>query len=64
MFKCSVQQAASIDHPNVVRIYQVGESKRLAFMAMQWILGQTLEQQLAAGKQFEQSEVRTIASVF
>ena len=61
-FITEAQSAASIDHPNVVTIYQVGESKRLAFMAMQWIPGQTLEQQLAAGKQFEQSEVRTIAS--
>ena len=61
-FIAEAQSAASIDHPNVVTIYQVGESKRLAFMAMQWIPGQTLEQQLAAGKQFEQSEVRTIAS--
>ena len=61
-FIAEAQSAASIDHPNVVTIYQVGESKRLAFMAMQWIPGQTLEQQLAAGKQFEQSEVRTVAS--
>jgi anti-sigma factor RsiW len=61
-FIAEAQSAASIEHANVVTIYQVGESDRLAFMAMQWIPGQTLEQQLAAGKQFEESQVRTIAS--
>lgn len=61
-FIAEAQSAASIEHPNVVTIYQVGESDRLAFMAMQWIPGQTLEQQMATGKQFQESEARTIAS--
>jgi hypothetical protein len=60
-FIAEAQSAASIEHPNVVTIYQVGESDRLAFMAMQWLPGQTLEQQLLAGKEFNEADVRQIA---
>ena len=60
-FISEARSAAAIEHPNVVTIYQVGQSDRLAFMAMQWIPGQSLEQHLAAGSLFEETEIRQIA---
>ena len=60
-FIAEARSAAAIEHPNVVTIYQVGQEDRLAFMAMQWIPGQSLEQLLAAGTIFDEAEIRQIA---
>ena len=60
-FITEARSAAAIEHPNVVTIYQVGQEDRLAFMAMQWIPGQSLEQLLVAGSIFEEAEIRKIA---
>lgn len=61
-FLAEAQSAASIDHPNVVTIYQVGCHDRLAYIAMQWLPGQTLEQKLLSdGGQLSESEGRFIA---
>ena len=60
-FISEARSAASIEHPNVVTIYQVGQADRLAFMAMQWIPGQTLEQLLAGGRVFDEDEIRKVA---
>lgn len=49
-FLTEAKLAASIEHVNVVTIFQVGEVDRLAFMAMQWMPGQTLESLLASGE--------------
>ena len=45
-FMSEARSAASIDHPNVVTIYQVGEADGLAFIAMKWVPGETLESRL------------------
>ena len=50
-FLAEARAAASIEHPHVVTIYQVGEAQQLAFLAMQWIPGQTLESLLHARSQ-------------
>jgi serine/threonine protein kinase len=60
-FLAEAQSAASIEHANVVTIYQVGQEGRLAYMAMQWIPGQTLENQIAASGQIDEGLVRQIA---
>jgi serine/threonine protein kinase len=38
--------AASVDHPNVVRVYDVGEENGRLFLAMQWVDGEDLKQLL------------------
>jgi hypothetical protein len=46
-FLTEAKAAAAINHSNVVQIYEVGLEDRLAFIAMQCLPGQTLEQILA-----------------
>ncbi len=45
-FLAEARHAAQIDHDNIVTIYHVGQEDTLAYFAMQWLPGQTLEQQL------------------
>src|ERR1700744_768904 len=41
--------ASAIEHPNVCAIYEVGESGDQAFIAMQYVPGQSLDQLIARG---------------
>src|SRR6202034_1705725 len=41
--------ASAIEHPNVCAIYEVGESGDEAFIAMQYVPGQSLDQLIARG---------------
>src|SRR5262249_15811290 len=41
--------AAALDHPNIVRIYDVGQQSDIHFLAMEFVEGQTLAQILANG---------------
>ena len=61
-FMAEARVAASIEHPNVVTIYQVGQVDRLAFIAMQWLPGQTLEVSLKQDSLMQEDAVRQIAS--
>ncbi|MGI9519659.1 MAG: protein kinase domain-containing protein, partial [Pirellulaceae bacterium] len=45
-FLAEARAAAAIDHEQVMTIYHVGEEEPLAWIAMQWIPGETLEQRL------------------
>ena len=48
-FKRESEIAASIDHPNVIPIYQTGEEGGLMFIAMRWVDGTDLAALLAEG---------------
>ena len=56
-FLAEAKLAASIEHVNVVTIFQVGQVDRLAFMAMPWQPGQTLESLLASGEQLDDNRI-------
>ena len=43
------RMASAIEHPNVCAIYEVGESGDEAFIAMQYVPGQSLDQLIARG---------------
>ena len=43
------RMASAIEHPNVCNIYEVGESGDEAYIAMQYVPGQSLEQLIAKG---------------
>src|SRR5580693_848241 len=43
------RMASAIEHPNVCAIYEVGESGEEAFIAMQYVPGQSLDQLIARG---------------
>lgn len=57
-FLAEARLAASIEHANVVTIYQVGQTDQLAFIAMPWQPGETLEAKLARGESFDESLIR------
>ncbi|MFD1360289.1 Stk1 family PASTA domain-containing Ser/Thr kinase [Lentibacillus salinarum] len=43
-FDREAQSAASLSHPNIVNIYDVGEEDRVLFMAMEYVDGMTLKE--------------------
>ena len=61
-FIAEARLAASIEHPNVVTIYQIDQFDRLAFIAMQWLPGQTLETKLQSTATMVDEDVRRIAA--
>jgi serine/threonine protein kinase len=56
-FLAEARSAASIEHANVVTIFQVGQVDRLAFIAMPWLPGQTLEAKLQSGGSLNETQV-------
>jgi serine/threonine-protein kinase len=44
------QSAGALSHPNIVTIYDVAEEGDLAYIAMEYVDGQTLERVLASGE--------------
>ena len=49
-FKREAKIAASIDHPNVVKVYDCGEMDGSPYIAMEWIEGQNLYQYISQFK--------------
>ncbi|HEX7669144.1 MAG TPA: protein kinase, partial [Polyangiaceae bacterium] len=47
MFLDEGQIVRSIDHPNVVRVHDVGESGGVLYMAMEWVEGDSLHTLIA-----------------
>jgi len=45
-FKREAQMAASLEHPNVVQVFDVGESNGLYYLAMQYVVGSSLDKVL------------------
>lgn len=54
--------AAAIDHDHVVTIYNVGSEGPLAYLAMQWLDGETLESRLKREDRLSAEEVIEIGS--
>lgn len=48
-FKTEAQSASALHHPNIVRVFEFGESPLALFIAMEWLDGPTLRQVLAEG---------------
>src|SRR5689334_7809474 len=55
--------AASVDHPNVVTVYEAGVADGHPFLVMQRVEGETLEQRLARGRLSVAEAVSLAASI-
>ncbi len=49
-FQREARAAAQLNHPNIITVYDFGEERGMAYMAMELLEGQDLRELLAAGK--------------
>ncbi|TWU29690.1 serine/threonine protein kinase [Bythopirellula polymerisocia] len=62
-FQAEVAAAARLEHPNIVPIYEVGESDGWQYFGMQLITGQTLAKRIALGPVPEEEAVRLVLNI-
>ncbi len=62
-FRAEAEAAARLDHPNIVPVYEVGESEGRPFFSMKYIPGRTLSQLLAEHPLPARDAARIMASV-
>ncbi|MCI0534268.1 MAG: serine/threonine protein kinase [Verrucomicrobiales bacterium] len=62
-FRAEAEAAASLEHPNIVPIYEVGEHRGFQFFSMRFVEGQTLGQALAAGPMPERAAATLLAKL-
>lgn len=56
------RSAGLLSHPNIVTVYDVGEEKGVAFIAMEYVQGQTLEQALRDRGRLPPVQILTIVT--
>ena len=49
-FKLEAQAAANLSHPNIITIYEIGEHENCAFIAMEYVQGESLRDRLIREK--------------
>jgi len=62
-FEQEARAASSLNHPNIVAIYDVGRSESIAYIAMELIEGQTLRALMAGGPMQVKEALRVAAKV-
>src|SRR5215210_657162 len=62
-FERESQYASSLNHPNIVRVYEFGESDGVAFMAMEYVPGRDLTSELAEGTLAPERTIEVLAQV-
>jgi serine/threonine protein kinase/beta-lactam-binding protein with PASTA domain len=60
-FKRESQAAASLSHPNIVNIYDVGEEKGIYYIVMEYVRGKTLKEYIREKGRLEWDEAIRIA---
>ena len=60
-FRREIILSRDLGHPNVLRIYHLGQDQSRRYLTMQWVEGQTLGQLLAETGAFAESQVLKIA---
>ena len=59
-FKREAQAAGRLSHPNIVGVYDYGETAETAYIVMEFVEGQSLKQHLDAGERFPVAETVAI----
>ena len=49
-FEQEARAASALNHPNILTIYDIGRERRQAYLAMEWVDGETLRDLLARGR--------------
>jgi len=59
-FQNEARAASALNHPNVATVYEIGEAEKIAFIAMEYIEGLTLDQKIS-GRPLSTSEIVNIS---
>ena len=59
-FKREAQAAGRLMHPNIVQVYDYGESQEVAFIAMELVAGKTLHQRLLERRRFDFKQIASL----
>jgi tetratricopeptide (TPR) repeat protein/predicted Ser/Thr protein kinase len=59
-FRTEAEAAARLDHPNIVRIYEVGEHDGRGYLALEYVEGGRLDERVAGGGQPEREAARLV----
>jgi serine/threonine-protein kinase len=62
-FMAEAAATASLDHPSIVPVYEVGDIEGRPFFSMQFIEGQTLSQRVACGPMAPREAARMVAQI-
>lgn len=62
-FRTEAEAAASLEHPHIVRVYEVGEIDEQLYFSMQWIEGRTLADRLDEGPLSPKEAAQLLAPV-
>jgi len=61
-FRKEAQAAGALNHPGIVSIYEYGEDASHAYIAMEYVEGNSLREYLARGARFEERDIVSIMS--
>jgi len=56
-FRNEAQAAGRLSHPGIVAVYEYGEDDGVAFIAMEYVEGQTLARQIGDGQRFSDAQI-------
>ena len=59
-FRREAQAAGALNHPGIVAIYEYGEDEEFAFIAMEYVEGNTLREYQAQGTRFDERDTVSI----
>lgn len=61
-FRKEAQAAGALNHPGIVSVYEYGEDEHYAYIAMEYVEGNTLREYLARGATFDERDTVSIMS--
>lgn len=61
-FRKEAQAAGALNHPGIVSVYEYGEDAQYAYIAMEYVEGNTLREYLARGASFDERDTVSIMS--